>query len=66
MELTRIFDGKKFMWDGKTYKNLGELDEVEQSYRTEGFDVEIIEEDRQLFIFTRKVVEAMPIEEQSV
>ncbi|MFC2062508.1 hypothetical protein ACFLS8_00965 [Chloroflexota bacterium] len=66
MELARTFNGKKFMWDGRTYENLRELEEVGQSYQTEGFDIEIVEEDGQSFIFTRKVVEAMPVEEQSV
>ncbi len=56
MELARLFDGKKFMWDGKVYENETESQGQQQHYRSLGFEVcSLIEPDGH-YIFTRRVV----------
>jgi len=62
MELARTFGGKKFMWDGKTYQNQKEAKEVEQKYKSDSFDVGLVEQDGQYFLFTRRVVKEVVVE----
>jgi len=62
MELARTFGGKKFMWDGRIYPNRREAEEVSQKYRDDGFDVELVEDDGQFFLFTRRVVKEVVVE----
>lgn len=62
MELARTFGGRKFMWDGKTYQNQKEAEEVGQKYRDNGFEVELVEEEAQCFLFTRRVVKEVVVE----
>jgi ribosomal protein S24E len=61
MELAKTFGGKKFMWDGKVYSNQNEANDVEQQYRSNGFDVESVEENGQYFLFTRRVVKEIEV-----
>jgi len=56
MELARVFNGKKYMWDGKVYPDLKESEKVSQEYQDDGFEVELLEEADQYFVFTRRVV----------
>lgn len=62
MELARTFGGRKFMWDGKTYQNQKEAEEVGQKYKDDGFEVELVEEEAQCFLFTRRVVKEVVVE----
>jgi len=55
MELARIFQGKKYMWDGKAYSDRKEAEETARKYQSERFEVETITEDGQYFVFTRRV-----------
>ena len=64
MELARLISGKKFMWDGRTYGNQKEAEEVRQSYQNDGFEVELVREGGQWFLFTRRVVEEVVVEGQ--
>lgn len=56
MELARLFDGKKFMWDGKKYDTEVEILDQEQHYRSLGFEVRSAAEDGGYYLFTRRVV----------
>ncbi len=62
MELARIFNGKKFMWDGKAYTDEKERREISQKYKDDGFEVELVEEENQYFLFTRRVVTEVVVE----
>ena len=62
MELARIFNEKKFMWDGKAYTDEKERREVSQKYKDDGFEVELVEEENQYFLFTRRVVTEVVVE----
>ena len=66
MELAQIFSGKKFMWDGKTYTNEKETGDISQKYKDDGFEVELVEEDNQYFLFTRRVVTEVVVEGQPI
>lgn len=62
MELARNFDGKKFMWDGRTYNNEQEMKKVEQEYRDKGFEVQVVREKNRYFLFSRRVVTEVVVE----
>ncbi len=62
MELARIFNGKKFMWDGKVYTDEKERREISQKNKDDGFEVELIDEENQYFLFTRRVVTEVVVE----
>ena len=66
MELARIFNGKKFMWDGGVHTNEKEVKEISQKYKDDGFEVEIVEEENQYFLFTRRVVKEVVVEGQPI
>ena len=66
MELARIYDGKKFMWDGKAYTDEKERREVSQKYKDDGFQVELVEKENQYFLFTRRVVTEVVVEGQPI
>ena len=62
MELARIFDGKKFMWDGRVYADVKEMRKISQKYQDDGFEVREVEEGSQYFLFTRRVVTEVVVE----
>ena len=62
MELARVFNGKKFMWDGKVYTDEKERRETAQKYQDDGFEVEMVEEGGEYFLFTRRVVKEVVVE----
>jgi len=62
MDLARIFNGKKFMWDGAVYTDEKERREIGQKYQDDGFEVEMIEEGGEYFLFTRRVVKEVIVE----
>ena len=62
MIIARKFDGKKFMWDGKTYQGHSEAEEAKRRYQTDGFEVELVEEGGQRLLFTRRVVKEVRVE----
>ena len=62
MELARVFNGKKFMWDGKVYTDEKERREIAQKYQDDGFEVEMVEDGGEYFLFTRRVVKEVVVE----
>jgi len=66
MELARIINGKKYMWDGKAYNDEKERREIGQKYKDDGFEVEMVDEDNQYFLFTRRVVKEVVVEGQPI
>ena len=62
MELARMFNGKKFMWDGRVYTDERERGEIGQKYQDDGFEVELVDEGGEYFLFTRRVVKEVIVE----
>ncbi len=55
--LAVISDGKKFMWDGRLYASREEASQSENAYRSDNFEVHLVEEDGQVFVYTRRIAE---------
>jgi hypothetical protein len=56
MDLSRLFDGRKFMWDGAEYGSEMESHTKEEQYRSLGFEVRSLAEEGKYYLFTRRVV----------
>jgi hypothetical protein len=50
------------MWDGKAYANEKERGETAQKYNDDGFEVEMVDEGGEYFLFTRRVVKEVIVE----
>lgn len=61
VDKSKIFDGTKFMWDGRTYTS-EEAKSREEKYRKEGFETKIIQEENQHLVYTRKEVKEAVVE----
>ena len=54
--VARLFDGKKYVWDGKKYDSEEEAKAVEKEYLANDFEVQSCCEDDKILLFTRRVV----------
>lgn len=61
-EKTRLFEGKKFMWDGEAYDDEEQASSVEKQYAEKGFEVQMWREDGKVLIYTRRVVTEIVLE----
>jgi hypothetical protein len=64
VELARVFNKKKFMWDGKDYPDKKSATDVAQEYKKDGFETEVFEEDNKYYVFSRRVVKEVVVEGQ--
>jgi hypothetical protein len=62
MDISRKFEGKKFMWDGVEYKEESEACAALETYSASGFDARKILEGGAFYVFTRKVVAEVKVE----
>ncbi len=54
--LAIISDGKKFMWNGQVYDDREEASRVADSYQTDNFQVQLLEEEGKFLVYTRRIV----------
>jgi len=62
MDLARVLDGKKFMWDKVTYEDKKSADEATKKYKADDFETHAIQEDGKYYVFTRRVVTEVVVE----
>ncbi len=53
--LAVISDGKKFMWDGRLYASREEASQAENTYRSDNFEVHLVENDGNFCLYTRRI-----------
>ncbi len=63
-ELSIVRKGKKFMWDGVTYESEKEAMDVKETYKSDNFEVEMVEAENQYFLYTRRLVKEVVVEGQ--
>jgi hypothetical protein len=61
-DLSKIIDGKKFMWDGITYESEMDAQDAKKTFEEEGFEVERVEEEGKPLLYTRRVVTEIVVE----
>ena len=59
---SRIIDGVKFMWDGRSYESLQEAEEAKRDYGQQDFEVRLMEQDDMIEVYTRRVVTEVVVE----
>lgn len=64
MENVRIIDGKKFMWDGKTYETEPDVLNTKTEYEKNKFETRVVHQEEKYFLFTRRVVTEVVVEGQ--
>jgi len=62
MDNVKLFEGKKFMWDGKTCFTEAEALKVKEEYEKNNFETRIVQDEEKYFLFTRRVVTEVVIE----
>jgi len=65
MDLARIFENNKYMWDGQVYNSKEESNKVAKEYAAEEFEVWQIAEEEKHYVFTRREVEEVTVEGSS-
>ena len=61
-DLSKIINGKKYMWDNVVYESKKEAQDTMEKYKKDGFEVELIEEEKQYLLYTRRVVTEIVLE----
>ncbi len=61
-DASKVIDGKKYMWDGEVYESEKNAQEVKKKYENDDFEVELIQEENQFFLYTRRVVTEIVVE----
>ena len=61
-EQTRLFDGRKFMWDGKEYDSDKEAGSAQKEYADNGFEVQVYSENGKTYLYTRRDVTEVVVE----
>ena len=61
-DASKVIDGKKFMCDNEVYESEKDAQEVKKKYEDDNFEVELIQEENQYFLYTRRVVTEIVLE----
>jgi len=61
----KIFDGKKYLWDGSIYEDKAKAEEVENEYKENDFETWIIEGNDRYLIYSRREVTEVVVEGES-
>ncbi len=61
-DLSKLIDGKKYMWDGEVYESETQAQETKKKYEDDNFEVQLIQEENQYFVYSRKVVKEIVLE----
>ena len=64
MDVARLFEDKKFMWDGRTYESESEALKGKEDYEKDKFETRLISEEEKYYLFTRRVVTEIVVEGQ--
>ena len=57
-----VVEGKKLIWDGFDYTSGDDSSKKMQKYKDDGFEVEVIEENGKTFLYTRRVVKEVIVQ----
>ena len=61
-DISKIINGKKYMWDNVVYESKKEAQDLMEKYKKDDFEVELIEEEKQYLLYTRRVVTEIVLE----
>ena len=61
-EFIQYFDEKKFMWDNVQYPDTAAAKTAAEAYEAEGFEVQIVEDEEETFLYSRRVAAEVVVE----
>ena len=61
-EFIQYFDEKKYMWDNVQYPDTTAAKTAAEAYEAEGFEVRILEEDENAFVYSRRIAAEVVVE----
>jgi hypothetical protein len=61
-DASKIINGKKYMWNNVVYESKKEAQEQMEKYKKDDFEVELIEEEKQYLLYTRRLVTEIVVE----
>lgn len=59
--LTMTSEGKKFMWDGRLFDARDEGFREAEAYKSENFEVRMVEQDGKFLVYTRRVPKELAV-----
>jgi hypothetical protein len=62
--MSKVMDGKKYMWDGEEYPDHGAAEAKASEYKKDNFEVQVVEEDGKHYVYSRRVVTEIVVEGQ--
>lgn len=62
--LSRLHDGKKYMWDGRFYATREEAATAGEAYHNDNFEILLGEEEEKFLVYTRRVVKEVVVTAQ--
>jgi hypothetical protein len=62
VELAKVIDGKKYMWDKGSYPTESEANEKIKKNNKEGFETQLIKDSGKYFVYSRRVVTEIVLE----
>jgi hypothetical protein len=62
VELAKVIDGKKYMWDKGSYPTESEANEKIKKNNKEGFETQLIKDGGKYFVYSRRVVTEIVLE----
>jgi len=54
--LSMMFEGKKFMWDGRLFDTRDEGLREAEAYQKDNFEVRVVEQEGKFLVYTRRLV----------
>jgi len=58
----KVIDSKKYMWDGTVYETEDKAKEIKGQYEADGFETQLLEEEEQFLVYSRRVVTDVVVE----
>jgi len=56
-----VIDGKKFLWDGRRFQQQTEAASAAEAYKSDNFEVQMVEVNGTYLIYTRRVVKELAV-----
>ena len=64
MNKAKLFEDRKFMWDGRTYESESEASKIKEEYVKNKFKTHLVQEDNKYYLFTQRVVTEVKVDSQ--
>ncbi len=64
-QIARIVEGKKYVWDGQEYESKDAANTAASTYKNDGFETQVFEDQGKYLVYSRRVVKVVVVEGQA-